>query len=35
MRKAVDSLRLPPDQERPLWEYLDRAAHFMVNTLDG
>ena len=34
MRKAVDSLGLPPDQERTLWEYLERAAFFMVNTLE-
>jgi hemoglobin len=34
MRKAVDSLGLPPDQERTLWDYLERAAYFMVNTLE-
>ena len=34
MRKAVDSLGLPPDQERTLWDYLERAAFFMVNTLE-
>jgi hemoglobin len=34
MRKAVDSLGLPPDQERTLWNYLERAAYFMVNTLE-
>ncbi len=34
MRDAVDSLDLPEDQERTLWEYLERAAYFMVNTLE-
>jgi hemoglobin len=34
MRKAVESLGLPPDQERTLWDYLERAAYFMVNTLE-
>jgi hemoglobin len=34
MRAAVDSLELPPDQHRTLWDYLERAAFFMVNTLD-
>lgn len=34
MRVAVDSLGLPPDQERTLWDYLERAAYFMVNTLE-
>jgi len=32
MRAAVDSLDLPADQETTLWEYLERAAMFMVNT---
>lgn len=31
MRRAVDSLDLPPEQDARLWEYLERAAHFMVN----
>jgi hemoglobin len=35
MRHAVDALGLPPDQDKTLWEYLERAAFFMVNTLDG
>ena len=35
MRDAVDSLDLPEDQERTLWEYLERAAYFMVNTMDA
>jgi hemoglobin len=34
MRAAVDSLSLPPLQDGILWEYLDRAAHAMVNTFD-
>ena len=34
MRAAVTSLDLPADQETTLWEYLDRAAQFMVNTLE-
>lgn len=35
MRTAVDSLDLDPARRAELWEYLERAAHFMVNTLDG
>lgn len=31
MRAAVDELGLGEDDERELWEYLARAAHFMVN----
>jgi hemoglobin len=34
MRRAVESLALPPAQEKELWEYLNRAALFMVNKLD-
>ena len=34
MRRAVDSLGLPAEQDATLWEYLERAAHFMVNTND-
>ncbi len=34
MRRAVDSLSLPPEQETQLWKYLERAALFMVNTFD-
>jgi hemoglobin len=34
MRRAVDSLNLPPDQDATLWDYLERAAMFMVNTFD-
>ncbi len=32
MRQAVDSLGLPPEQHATLWDYLERAAYFMVNT---
>ncbi len=32
MRAAVDSLELPAEQHTILWDYLERAAHFMVNT---
>lgn len=31
MRAAVDTLHLPPLQEQLLWDYLERAAHAMVN----
>lgn len=31
MRDAVDSLALPPRQHAALWDYLERAAHAMVN----
>lgn len=32
MRDAVDSLTLPPADELVLWDYLERAAHSLVNT---
>jgi hemoglobin len=32
MRAAVDEIALPPAFEAPLWDYLERAAHAMVNT---
>jgi hemoglobin len=35
MREAVTSLHLPPIYESQLWDYLERAAWSMVNTLDG
>ena len=35
MRVAVDSLDLPPLYEGQLWDYLDRAAHSMVNTFQN
>ena len=34
MRAAVDSCDLPPLQRTTLWDYLERAAHAMVNTFD-
>lgn len=32
MRVGVDELELAADLERLLWDYLERAAHTMVNT---
>ncbi|MDT4989956.1 MAG: hemoglobin [Micromonosporaceae bacterium] len=34
MRRALDSLDLPAEQDTTLWQYLERAAFFMVNTMD-
>jgi hemoglobin len=34
MRRAVDSLGLPADLHATLWNYLERAAFFMVNSAD-
>ena len=34
MRAAVDSLDMAPAHRSELWAYLERAAHFMVNTFD-
>ena len=34
MRRAVDSLDLPEESATTLWQYLERAAYFMVNTMD-
>ena len=34
MRAAVDELGLSPLHETTLWDYLQRAAHAMVNTFD-
>ncbi len=34
MHAAVRSLGLPDAQYTMLWDYLERAAHFMVNQLD-
>jgi hemoglobin len=31
MRAALDSLELDPEFKDPLWSYLERAAHSMVN----
>jgi hemoglobin len=35
MRVAVDELHLSPMHEGMLWDYLERAAHAMVNRFDG
>jgi len=35
MREAVDSLDLPPLLHGELWDYLERAAHSLLNTMDG
>lgn len=32
MRRALDSLRLPPEQDAKLWDYFQYAAQFLVNT---
>lgn len=34
MRTALDSLDLPPLHDNTFWDYLDRAAHSLVNTFD-
>ncbi len=34
MRAAVDDLHLAPLHEAELWDYLERAAHAMVNTFE-
>jgi hemoglobin len=34
MRDALDTFDLPPLQRETLWDYLDRAAHAMVNTFE-
>ncbi len=34
MRTAVDSLGLAPIQEATLWDYLERAAHSLLNTFE-
>jgi hemoglobin len=34
MRAAVDALELPEAYEKTLWDYLERAAYFMVNKMD-
>jgi hemoglobin len=34
MRAALDTLELSPMHETALWDYLERAAHAMVNTFD-
>ena len=32
--RASTRSSLPPEQDAALWDYLERAAYFMVNTLD-
>jgi hemoglobin len=34
MRRALDTLALPAEQDARLWEYLSRAAQFMMNTTE-
>jgi hemoglobin len=34
MRRALDSLALPAEQDARLWDYLSRAAQFMMNTTE-
>ena len=34
MRTAVDSLGLSPADDAELWDYLQRAAHAMLNTFE-
>jgi hemoglobin len=34
MRDALDSLDLPPDRERLLWDYLTSAAYSLVNVME-
>jgi len=34
MRQALDAAKLTPEQDAEFWDYLVRAAHFMVNALE-
>lgn len=34
MRTALDEVKLAPIHEAALWDYLERAAHAMVNTFE-
>ncbi len=34
MRAAVNQLELPPLDDAELWDYLERAAHAMLNTFE-
>lgn len=34
MRAALDARALPPSEDALMWDYLDRAAHAMLNTFD-
>lgn len=31
MRRALDTLELPPEQDAAMWDYFQHAAQFMVN----
>ena len=35
MRAALDAVDLPAEQDTILWDYLQMAAHSLVNTLEG
>jgi hemoglobin len=35
MRRAVDAINLEPAAAQQLWDYLERAAYFMVNVDDS
>lgn len=35
MRAAVDTLKLAPADDAELWDYLQRAAHAMLNTFEN
>jgi hemoglobin len=35
MRRALDTLSLPPEQDAKLWEYFTHAAQFLVNRPDA
>ncbi|MDN5725572.1 MAG: globin [Propionibacteriales bacterium] len=32
MRDAIDSLELAPELDHELWSYMERVAHFLINT---
>jgi hemoglobin len=34
MRVAVRESGMTPEQQHQMWEYVERAAHFLVNTFD-
>lgn len=34
MRVAVEESGMSPEQTAQMWEYVERAAHFLVNTFD-
>ena len=35
MRAALDDIQLSPIHEAAMWDYLERAAHMLVNTFDA